>query len=424
MSHERHLKRKLRRALIGLAAGVCLLAAGTVTAQDGGSTAMREKVYDKLSKAQEATENKAWDKAFDYLGDVERMRDLDPHEKAQLYTAYGYTYFAQEKYAEATEAYEMVLQQDEIPEGLRANTLYTLGQLHFHLDHYAEAAGHLENWLRTTSDPSPDAYVLLGQAYYQMDRPADAAAEIRKAIAEALERGMPVKESWYALLRVIYFELGEFENLLDVLKTLVTEYPKKEYWVHLSSAYGEMGDATRQLAAYEMAHVQGYLTTGPELVLLSQLLMQAGDPYRAGVNLERALQGGAAESTASNWRLLSQAWTLSQEHEKAIVALKKAAELSVDGELDARIAQSHANLGQWEEAAVAARKALDRGVDSPHELQILIGMSFFELRRYEDAKSAFAEAQHDPEGRATATRWLAYVEREQGRMQELGLDSN
>ncbi len=31
---------------------------------------------------------------------AERMKNLAPHEKAQLYPAYGYTYFSQEKYAE------------------------------------------------------------------------------------------------------------------------------------------------------------------------------------------------------------------------------------------------------------------------------------------------------------------------------------
>jgi len=413
---------RLRRTLIGLGAGVCLLAAGTAAARDDGSTAMREKVYDKLSKAQVATEEKDWDKAFDYLGDVERMRDLDPHEKAQLYTAYGYTYFAQEKYGEAAGAYESVLEQEDIPAGLLSNTLYTLGQLHFHLENYADAAGYLQNWLETTEDPSPDAYVLLGQAYYQMDRPADAAAEIRKALAEAIDRGKPVPEKWYALLRVIYFELGDFDRLQDVLETLVTRYPKKEYWIHLASAYGEMGDPGRKLAAYEMAHVQGYLTRGPEVVLLSQLLMQAQVPYRAGVLLEQGLDDGVIEGTARNWRLLSQAWTLSQEHEKAIGALTRAAELSDDGELDARIAQSHANLGQWELSVAAARTALSRGVENPHELHVLLGMALFELGRFDEAKTAFTEAQRDPEGRTTATRWLAYVEREQARLNELGLN--
>jgi tetratricopeptide (TPR) repeat protein len=410
--------------LVLCALGV-LLVASPVLAQDSArrTTAMREKVYDKLSKAQEATEAGNWDKAFDYLGDVERMRDLDSHEKAQLYTAYGYTYFAQEKYAEAIGAYEKVLLQEEIPEALRTNTLYTLGQLYFHQERYVEAAGHLENWLASADDAGPEPYVLLGQAYYQLGRPKDAAASIEDAVAEAAERGKPAQESWYALLRAIYFELGDYDKLLAVLETLVTRYPAKEYWIHLSAAYGEKGDTTRQLAAYEMAHVLGYLTTGREIVLLSQLLMRAGVPHRAGVILEQALADGVVEGTAGNWRLLSQAWTLAQEHETAIVALTRGAELAEDGELNARIAQSHANLGQWDQSVEAARVALQRGVDNPHEMQVLLGMALFELGKFDEAKSAFSDAQSSPEGRATAVRWLAYVEREEKRLRELGLQS-
>jgi tetratricopeptide (TPR) repeat protein len=417
--------RRPRLARLALCVLGILLVAGPALAQGSTrrTTAMREKVYDKLSKAQEATEAENWDKAYDYLGDVERMRDLDSHEKAQLYTAYGYTYFVQEKYAEAISAYEKVLLQEEIPEALRTNTLYTLGQLYFHLEDFDSAAGHLENWLATAADAGPEPYVLLGQAYYQLGRLQDAAASIEEAVAEAIERGKPAQESWYALLRVIYFELKDYDKLLAVLETLVTRYPAKEYWIHLSAAYGEKGDEIRQLAAYEMAHTLGYLTTGPEIVLLSQLLIRAGVPHRAGVILDQALVDGVVDGTAANWRLLSQAWTLAQEHEAAIVALTRAAELSDDGELNARIAQSHANLGQWDKSVEAARVSLQRGVDSPHEMQVLLGMALFELGKFGEAKSAFSDAQSSPEGRATAIRWLAYVEREEKRLRELGLQS-
>ena len=409
----------MMRRWTGLVLGMafCLVLAGPAA----GQTAMREKVYEKLSKAQEAAEQQDWDKAYDYLGDVERMRDLDDQERAQLWTAYGYTYFAQERYAESAAAYEKILVLAEVPEALRTSTLYTLGQLHFHLEHYDLAAEHLETWLATAADPGPEPHVLLGQAYYQLGRPEEAAAAIRRAVETARRRDRPVRENWYALLRVLYFELQDFDNLLAVLETLVTEYPAKEYWIHLSSAYGEMGDEQRQLAAYEMAHVQGYLTSGPELRLLAQLLMRGGVPYRAGLVLDGALEAGVIESTARNWRLLSQAWTLAQEHQAAITALTRAAELSDDGELDALIAQSHANLGDWERTVAAAQVALRKGVDEPHELQMMLGMALFELGRLGEAQDAFALAQRSPEGRETATRWLAYLEREEERLLELGI---
>jgi tetratricopeptide (TPR) repeat protein len=383
---------------------------------------MREKVYEKLSRAQEATEAGDWEKAYDQLVKLEKMNDLASHEKAQLYTAYGYTYFSQEKYVESAAAYEQVLQQDELAEAMRISTLYTLGQLHFHLEHFDVAVEHLENWLQLADNPGPEPFILMAQALYQLDRLDEVADPVRRAIAVAEQRDQKVQENWYALLRVVYFETQDYENLLGILEILVTRYPAKEYWIHLASAFGEMNDAKRQLAAYEAAYEQGYLTGSSEIVLLCQLLLQAEVPYRAGVLLQENLDGGVVESNANNWRLLSQAWILAQEHDAAIASLGKAAELSDDGELYARIAQSYANLNRWESSADAAATALERGVKNPQELQMMRGMAYFELGRFTESKAAFAEAQKTERGRQTASRWLAYVEREEKRLRELGIN--
>lgn len=413
------------RALTGAALLLVLLLVSLpapASAQTRKTAAMREKVYSKLSKAQEATETQDWEEAFDNLDDVGRMKDLSANEKAQLYTAYGYTYFAQEKYAESAEAYEKVLEQEELQEAMRLSTIYTLGQLHFHLEHYEQAAGHLERWLELATNPGPEPYILLGQAYYQLGKLEQAAEPVRRAVAIARERDTKVQENWYALLRVIYFETKDYPRLLEVLEILVRDYPAKEYWLHLSSAYGEMGDSTRQLAAYDMAYQQGYLTRGSEIVLLAQLLLQAEVPFRAGTLLQAGLDDGTIEGNAANWRLLSQAWIMAQEHQKAIASLRRAAELSDDGELHARIAQSFANLGEWQKSADAAQTALDRGVESPGELHLMRGMAFFELGDYGQAKAAFGKAQQSSESRAAAVRWQAFLEREQDRLRQLGMN--
>ncbi len=416
---------RIRAAAIALAALLALLAltggAGLVTAQESSrkTMAMREKVYAKLSRAQTAVEAEDWDEAFDKLDDVAKMKDLAPHEKAQLYTAYGYAYFSRQMYPESVEAYRKVLQQEDLPEALAAGTRYTLAQLWFHLENYAEAAGQLETWLVAATNPGPEAHVMLGQAYYQLGRLDDAVVQVRRAIEIADARGQPIRENWYSLLRAFYHEQGDHPRLLEVLEALVTRFPRKEYWLHLASTYGEMGDQSRQLAAYEAAFAQGFLTSGSERLLLAQLLLQAEVPYRAGVILARGLDDGLIESDARNWRLLSQAWTMAREPRRAIEALEKAAALSDDGELHARIAQSHADLGEWEQAVAAARTALDRGVRNPHELRIMTGMALFELGRLDEATEAFAQARRSPGGRKTASQWIAYIEREKERLREL-----
>jgi tetratricopeptide (TPR) repeat protein len=381
--------------------------------------ALREKVYKKLSQAQQAVEAQNWTKAFKELQDVEKMKDLDAHEKAQLYNAYGYTYFAQERYQESIDAYEKVLLQENLPEALQTSTRYTLAQLWFHQENYQKAIEHLEEWLATAENPGPEPFVLLGQAYYQVGRPSDSIPYVQRAISVAQERGQPVQENWYALLRVFYHELEDYPRLLEVLEVLVTQFPKKEYWLHLASTYGEIGNTQRQLAAYEVAFAQGYLATGQEQLLLSQLLLQAEVPYRAGIILAQGLEDGLIEGTAQNWRLLSQAWILAHEHQRAIAALTKAAALSNDGELDARIAQSYANLDDWENTISAARVALRKGVRNAHELEIMIGMALFELGRFDEARTAFAAAQKSPEGRKTAVQWITFIEREEERLRQL-----
>ncbi|PID81162.1 hypothetical protein CSB20_03825, partial [bacterium DOLZORAL124_64_63] len=79
----------------------------TGTALAGGPT-IRQKVYEKLSRAQEAVEAQEYDKANRLLEDVAKYKDLSPNETAQLYNAFGYTYFNQERYADAAQAYEKV----------------------------------------------------------------------------------------------------------------------------------------------------------------------------------------------------------------------------------------------------------------------------------------------------------------------------
>ncbi len=412
--------RVLGRRGFAAVVGMLLLAnASEVLAQESRGITMRERVYEKLSRAQEAADAKDFAKAFEFLQDVEKMRDLEPYEKAQLYTAYGFIYFTQEKYAQSIQAYEKVLQQENLPPALQASTLYTLAQLQFHAEDYGKAIQYLERWLSNATNPGPEPYVLLGQAYYQLERYREAVAPVERALAIARERDQPIKENWYLLLRAIYYELEDYPKLLEVLEILVTQFPRKQYWIDLGATYSAMGDEKRQLAAYDVAYAHGYLDGAREIVLYAQLLLQANAPYRAGVVLQKGLADGVLQKTVQNYKLLSQASILAREDTQAIEALTQAAKLSDDGELDARLAQSYANLDDWENAIKAARSALEKGVEDAHDMHVLIGMAHFEKERYDEAKTAFRLAQKSPDARGTASKWIVYIESEERRLQEL-----
>ncbi|HMB68336.1 MAG TPA: hypothetical protein VKU85_03460 [bacterium] len=406
----------------GVAALSVLLALVTATvAPPAGaqSPTMRERIYDKLSKAQAATEAGDFAKAREHLQDVEKDKNLSPYEMAQLHTAYGFLEYSREDYAEAVRHYDIAVKQEGLPPAMVSLTLYTLAQLRFVVEDYEGATKGLETWLASAETPGPEPYVLLAQGYYKLERYEPALAALANAFRIAQGSGRTVQESWYLLKRVLHYELGDWKNVVAVLETLVARFPKKEYWIQLASAYGELDDSPNRLASYDAAYLQGFLDRQEDLLAYSQLLVQAGAPYRGAVVLRQALDAEQVEATERNLRLLSEMWTVAREEERAIEALSAAAGLAEDGEADARIAQLRLNREETGEAVEAAQRALQKGVRDKGQVRLVMGMAYFEQEKYEEAKAVFRDAMASPEARTAAAEWVAFIEREQERIRRL-----
>jgi len=396
----------------------CLLGAPPAAAQPEATRsthAMRQKVFEKLSRAQTDADAGDFTAAFEALDHVVGMKDRTPYETAQLYTTMGYARFLQGRMEESIQAYKTVLQQPDLPQALTVSTLFTVAQLQFQQGNHADAIAHLERWFTLAENPGPEPYLLLAQAHAQQQEFQAAAEALDAALRIARERNQSIPESWLALQRSVYHELGDNARLREVLEILVARFPQRAYWLHLASVYGDLGLEERQLAAYEIAFEAGYLDRSDEVVLLAQLLLQAQVPYRAAQILESGMEQGTVERSVDTYRLLSQAWLLAREDRRSIEILQRASELSQDGEIDARLAQSHANLRQWEDAAQAARRALDKGVQDTSEVHLLLGTALFELGRLGDSLNAFQQAEHTPQTQERARQWIAYITREQER---------
>jgi hypothetical protein len=184
--------------------------------------------------------------------------------------------------------------------------------------------------------------------------------------------------------------------------------------------YGELKDESRQMAAYAAAYDQGLLIRSNELVQLAQLFLQAESPYLAARVLNKGIADGVVDKNARNWRLLSQAYALAAEDAKAIPALRNAASMSDDGELDVRLAQSHLNLSNYSECADSARDGIRKGgLRREDSANVVLGMCLFELDRLGPAKQAFRQAAKDRRSEKTARQWLSYIEKEEERKEQL-----
>ena len=381
------------------------------------TVAMSQKVYEKLIEIQELVEAKNYANAQRLIDEISRgtgkKSKLSDYERAQIYNLEGYSYYLQERYADAIRSYEKVLAQPELPEALVLSTLKTMAQLQFTQEDYKGALLTIDRLMQSIAEPSADIYMLKGQALFQMERYDDALNPIKTAIDLYRDQGRPPKENWLLLLRVIYFERNDYGNMLKVVKELIVYYPKDTYILTLAGIYSEQGDTKKQLVLSEVLYEKGMLNSASNVTNLANLYLMHGLPYKAAVLLQTEMDKKVVVSNERNLRLLSQSWYQAREDQKAIPPLKLAADMSKDGELYVRLAQSHINLEQWRDAAAAIEKGLKLGgLKRSDQANIMLGMALFSQKRLTQARRAFERANRDNRSARTAGQWIKYVDSE------------
>jgi len=143
---------------------------------------------------------------------------------------------------------------------------------------------------------------------------------------------------------------------------------------------------------------------------MAQLYMQRETPYLAAKLLEKEMAAGRVQKDGKNYRLLSQAWQLAQEDEKAIPALKEAARLSSDGELDIRLGNAYLNIGKYDECVDAVQAGIRKGgLKSPDNAQISLGMCLYNQRKYRPAIEAFQAAAKTERSRRVSNQWINVI---------------
>jgi tetratricopeptide (TPR) repeat protein len=380
---------------------------------------MRENVYKQINRARDAAEQENFSAAMKDLEGLLRS-NLNSYEAAMAYNLVAYVEYSRENYQAAMKAYEQVLAQEALPESLRKSTLYSLGQIQVVSERYADAVKTLRRWFQLEESPSANAYILLGQALFQLERYDEALEPIQTAVRMTRAEGGQVRENWLLLLRAIYYSQENYARLRDVLKDLIALYPKREYWSQLSAVYGELGQRKKQLATMESAYEQGLLETASDYRNLAQLLLASDIPYKAARVLNEAFEKGILEQDVQNLRTLADAWMLAKEYDRAEATLGRAADMADDGELYLRLAQIHSEQAEWPQALEAARNALERGdLDRPDQARVIEGLALYNMERLEEAKVAFSRAARYEESQAVARQWRSYIEREQERLAAL-----
>ena len=384
--------------------------------------AVSKEVYDRIQKAQELIDVDKPNDALKMLNSLKSKKGLTEYELQNVLNYIGFVHYNLENIPEAMATYEEMLRIPSIEEQIKKQTLYTLAQLSTMQEDYNKAIGLLDQWFVLETNPAPDPYILYAQNLYQVSKYAEMVRPIEAAMAVAEKRSTQVKEDWYVLLNFAYFQQEDYEKVRDIQKILLVSWPKKRYWFSLAGAYTELGEEHNLVGAYDAAMTQGLLEKESELVTMAQLYLQHEVPYKAGMLMETEMENGRIEKDAKNYRLLSQAWTLAAEDEKAIPALQQAARLSDEGELNLRLGNAHLNLGQFGECVSAIQDGVKKGgIKSADNAQISLGMCLYNQRKYRDAIAAFREAGKTNRSRNISRQWIRVIESDLARNEQIRL---
>ena len=387
--------------------------------------ALRNNIYEKLAEAQTFAEAKDYAAAEEILDEMldatSKKSKLNAYELANVYNTYAFLRYAVEDYDGALNYYQKVIdQRPQIPVALEVGTLFTIAQLHFLQENWQKGIDTLNQWMAVTEIPSTNAYVLLANGYFQLKDYDRSLENIQIAIDREEAAGKLPKEQWYNLARFIHFDRDNYAEALEILEILIMYYPKKQYWVQASHLYGEQKDEARQLAILEASYEQNLLDRSQDLVLLSQLYLNAEVPYPAARTLEKGFKDDIVEDDSKNYELAGVAWRQAQEVEKSLPMLELAAEKSEKGELYARLGSVYLDVDKNKEAVAAINKGLKRGgVKRSDQARLALGMAYFNLGEFNSARKAFREAAKDERAKSFAQQWLKYISSEEKRINEI-----
>ncbi|MBN8430118.1 tetratricopeptide repeat protein [Microbulbifer salipaludis] len=387
--------------------------------------AMRENVFKKLGKVQEAADAQNWPAALAALKEMEAGKDkYNGYETAQMYYFYGFVYYSMERYPQAITYYKKVLQQgaQNLPVALEVGTLLTVAQLYFVQEDYKQALNYLNQWFKVADNVTADSYALRAQAYHQVGNAKAAMADISKAISMYEQEGKTPKENWFQLQRYFYYEQNDYKNVAKVLEKLVKHYPKGEYYKQLAGMYGELKREDDMLHMMEAAYIAGALQKEKELLNMAYLFMGAEMPYKGAKVIDKGIKEKKIERTSKNLETLAQAYQMSQELQKSIPELEAAASMSDKGDIYSRLAGIYLDLDKNETAIDMGAKALKKGgIKRPDQLYIILGMANANLKKYDESLKNFKKALDDKRSEKFAKQWISFVEGEQEREKQLAM---
>ena len=378
-----------------------------------GEDTVNQAVARYLTRIHKYMEEEDWENAERELIQTARryFKNEDSYERALINQLYGQFYALQRDYKSAIPWFEKALAKNRLPFAADLQVTYSLSQCYFQTGRYKDVIKTLENYRVKASkrgqNMAPVQLMVLGIAYFQEADILNAYTNISEANATATK----LNEEWLQYEFALAVKLEKFDEAINVGQFLVFVNPeKKSYWKQLSGVYYGSESEELSLAGLELAYENDVLDKEKDYIDLARYFMYKELPIKAidvlndGINIKKVKQN------RKNYEFLADAYFLSKDRVQGIDALIKAEAIEKDADLSYKIARFAFENEDWSKAITYFSQAKKQGYEKyPGRLELLLGISYFEISKYEEALSFLNESMEFDSSSSAAEGWINYI---------------
>lgn len=342
---------------------------------------------------------------------VQRVLD-DPkaskYARALALQAQGQIAYEKDDYNGAIAHFREAYTADALPNNSQFQVLYQVAQLQIMQEKYPDALASLDEWFKVTGGvQKADAYALQGNSYYRMDKYQQAIDAMKKALALSDKPN----ESWMQILMACYFELDQYGEAAKVAEQqLAKDQNNKKLIQQLSSIYIKGKQEQKALDLMASAKQRGLITTEDDYKQLAQLYNYLDKSKEAAAVLTDGLTKAAIKPSYDIYKLLGDAYALSNDDANAIEAYGKASPFAKDGNADYLRGNMLLNSDRAKEARDALTQAISKGgLKQQGEAYVLLGNAEYDLGNTQAAIAAFEKARGYPSTQKMADSWLKNI---------------
>jgi tetratricopeptide (TPR) repeat protein len=371
-----------------------------------------------LKAAQEAVAAKKYDEALVKLKEVESNTSKTPYDEFVMNRLYGSVYANTKQYPEAAKVLEAALKSGFYTPEDAANTTKGLAQVNYQIKSYDKAI-EFGNEAIKAGGADDDMYTLVGQAYYLKNDFSGTQKFLDEYVTKQVKAGTTPKEQTLQLLMSSCVKLDDQDCTTRSLETMVSYYPKPEYWQNLLySMFQQQGQTEKSLLhMYRLMSEVDVLKRADDYTEYAQLAIEAGSPGEAESILQKGMQKNVftdARAMDKNKRLLESAKKQAASDKAGLEKIANDAASAKTGDKDVSVGLAYLGYKDYTKAVQALERGLGKpGVQNEAEAHLLLGIAQLGAGHKDEAQKAFKAVKGDPKLERLANLWSLHARQAQ-----------